>query len=390
MSRLVPKLRFKEFSGEWKQKKLGDVGNLISGLTYSPDDVRDKGLLVLRSSNVQNSKITLDDNVYVKSNIKGVNISKTNDILICVRNGSKNLIGKNTLIPNNMPLCTHGAFMMVFRSEISQFIYQLFQTNIYFKQVEADLGATINSINVNLLKKYFFYIPIPKEQQKIASCLSSLDALIEAQNKKVSALKQHKKGLMQQLFPAEGEREPKLRFKAFSGEWVEKKLGDVAIKKSSNILANTLVNNKGKYSIYGASGYLQNIDFYNEDDPYIAIIKDGSGVGKSFLCVEKSSIIGTLQVIKPLNKDNLAFLYFLINKIDFSKYISGGAIPHIYFKDYSKEIIKIPSPPEQQKIANTLSTLDNLIEAQNQKIAQLKQHKKALMQQMFVSNEVGA
>jgi hypothetical protein len=63
-------------------------------------------------------------------------------------------------------------------------------------------------------------------------------------------------------------------------------------------LANTLVNNKGKYSIYGASGYLQNIDFYNEDDPYIAIIKDGSGVGKSFLCVEKSSIIGTLQVIK--------------------------------------------------------------------------------------------
>ena len=200
MSRLVPKLRFKEFSGEWKQKKLGDVGNLISGLTYSPDDVRDKGLLVLRSSNVQNSKITLDDNVYVKSNIKGVNISKTNDILICVRNGSKNLIGKNTLIPNNMPLCTHGAFMMVFRSEISQFIYQLFQTNIYFKQVEADLGATINSINVNLLKKYFFYIPIPKEQQKIASCLSSLDALIEAQNKKVSALKQHKKALMQQMF----------------------------------------------------------------------------------------------------------------------------------------------------------------------------------------------
>jgi type I restriction enzyme S subunit len=192
---------------------------------------------------------------------------------------------------------------------------------------------------------------------------------------------------MQQLFPAEGEREPKLRFKAFSGEWVEKKLGDVAIKKSSNILANTLVNNKGKYSIYGASGYLQNIDFYNEDDPYIAIIKDGSGVGRSFLCVEKSSVIGTLQVIKPLNKDNLAFLYLLINKIDFGKYISGGAIPHIYFKDYSKEIIKIPSPPEQQKIANTLSTLDNLIEAQNQQINHLKQHKKGLMQQLFVSDE---
>ena len=174
----VPKLRFPEFrdAGEWEEKELGQLGKLVSGLTYSPDDVRDKGLLVLRSSNIQNGMITLGDNVFVRTDIKGVNLSSPNDILICVRNGSKSLIGKNALIPEGMPPCTHGAFMTVFRSDYFKFIFHLFQTEKYEKQVSADLGATINSINGNHLKKYKFYIPIfEEEQQTIADCLGSLD-----------------------------------------------------------------------------------------------------------------------------------------------------------------------------------------------------------------------
>jgi type I restriction enzyme S subunit len=379
MSRLVPKLRFKEFSGEWEERKLGGVVKFLDG--------KRKPIKESDRANMQGE--------YPYYGASGI-IDYVNDFIfdediILLSEDGENIVSRNLplvfKVAGKSWVNNHAHVLKPQKLHKLDFLVQYMENLSY---VRYNSGGAQPKLNQAVCKTIPLILPIPKEQQKIASCLSSLDSLIEAQNKKVSALKQHKKGLMQQLFPAEGEREPKLRFKAFSGEWVEKKLGDVAIKKSSNILANTLVNNKGKYSIYGASGYLQNIDFYNEDDPYIAIIKDGSGVGKSFLCVEKSSIIGTLQVIKPLNKDNLAFLYFLINKIDFSKYISGGAIPHIYFKDYSKEIIKIPSPPEQQKIANTLSTLDNLIEAQNQKIAQLKQHKKALMQQMFVSNEVGA
>src|SRR5690606_8747131 len=149
----VPRLRFPEFreAEEWKEKALGQLGKLVSGLTYSPDDVRDEGLLVLRSSNVQDGRIVLDDNVYVRPNIKGASPSLPNDILICVRNGSKSLIGKNALIPEGMPPCTHGAFMTVFRTIAAKFIIQLFQTEAYEKQVAADLGATINSINGNQL-----------------------------------------------------------------------------------------------------------------------------------------------------------------------------------------------------------------------------------------------
>lgn len=201
----VPEWRFSEFrdSGKWVKKEVHQLGELISGLTYAPDDVREMGLLVLRSSNIKNSLIELKDNVYVRTDIKGANLSLENDILICVRNGSKALIGKNAIIPKGLPVCTHGAFMTVFRAISPCFAFQLFQSSQYEKQVKADLGATINSINGNQLKKYTFYVPkLPDEQQKIADCFSSLYAIITAQAEKIEALKVHKKGLMQGLFPS--------------------------------------------------------------------------------------------------------------------------------------------------------------------------------------------
>jgi type I restriction enzyme S subunit len=200
----APTLRFPEFrdEAEWKEIKLGSLGELVPGLTYRPEDVQESGLLVLRSSNIKNGKIALDNCVYVNPQIKGANIAKPSDILICVRNGSANLIGKNALIPEEMPLCTHGAFMTVFRSRSARFVFQLFQTSRYQKQVAADLGATINSINSSQLVKYKFFVPKPREQQKIAKFLSSIDEVIAAQTEKLDALKAHKEGLMQRLFPA--------------------------------------------------------------------------------------------------------------------------------------------------------------------------------------------
>ncbi|WP_028835536.1 MULTISPECIES: restriction endonuclease subunit S [unclassified Pseudoalteromonas] len=199
----VPELRFPEFNEDeaWKETSLNELGELVSGLTYKPTDVKDEGLLVLRSSNVQDNEIKLDDNVYVDPSVNGINLSKPNDILICVRNGSKKLIGKNALIPDGLPICTHGAFMTVFRAPSAKFLFQLFQTYAYKKQVNSDLGATINSINGKRFIKYKFYIPNPNEQQKIANFLSSLDKLISLQNKKVETLKLHKKGLIQSILP---------------------------------------------------------------------------------------------------------------------------------------------------------------------------------------------
>jgi len=204
-----PRLRFPEFRSDrgWAEIRLDKLGELVSGLTYSPDDIRESGLLVLRSSNVQNGRIALDDNVYVDPAIKGANLSQPNDILICVRNGSKALIGKSALIPEGLPLCTHGAFMTVFRAQTPGFVLQLLQTTRYHKQVAGDLGATINSINGSQLLKYKFCIPTLPEQHRIADFLSNLDALLSTETQKLEIFIRHKGGLMQQLFPSPVEAE---------------------------------------------------------------------------------------------------------------------------------------------------------------------------------------
>jgi type I restriction enzyme S subunit len=205
----LPRLRFPEFRDgpEWEEERLGKLGRLVSGLTYSPGDVRDSGLLVLRSSNIRDGEIALDDCVYVRPDIDGANIAKAKDILICVRNGSKPLIGKNAIIPAGLPTCTHGAFMTVFRADAPHFVHQLFQSAAYRRQVAADLGATINSINGGNLLMYRLVVPSPAEQQRIADCLASLDAAIAAASAALAALRTHKQGLMQGLFPVAPSRE---------------------------------------------------------------------------------------------------------------------------------------------------------------------------------------
>ena len=136
-------------NGKWKMVKLKDIGVFKSGLTYSPSDVTEdpNALLVLRSSNIQDSKISLEDNVYVSREVPTESLALENDILICVRNGSKHLIGKTALVTKDVNRATHGAFMSMYRTDDFRYVFHLFQSSEYRKQVLRNLGATINSIN---------------------------------------------------------------------------------------------------------------------------------------------------------------------------------------------------------------------------------------------------
>jgi type I restriction enzyme, S subunit len=378
----VPKLRFKEFSGNWEEKPLGKYGKLVNGLTYSPDNIVENGLLVLRSSNIQNGQIAFEDNVYVDLDVAKEYLTQENDILICVRNGSKRLIGKSLLIPKNLPKSTHGAFMTVFRGDSNKFISHWLKTPMFFKEVHKNLGATINSINGSNLKKFKTFFPKKQEQEKIASFLTSVDTKIEQLTKKEQLLEQYKKGVKQKIFSQE------IRFKDDDGsefkEWEEKKLKEVTSKKSSNISANTLEENIGQCKVYGATGHLKNVNFYTEDKPYISIVKDGAGVGRVLLCDAKSSVLGTLDIIHNNHNINLYFIYLLLSRIHFEKYIVGSTIPHIYYKDYSNEKIQIPCIKEQNKIASFLSAIDTKITTTQKQLNLTKEFKKALLQQMFV------
>lgn len=185
----------------WEDKKLEDLGDCLTGLTYSPDNISDEGILVLRSPNIKNNEIVLNDTVYVNLEVKQHSISRIGDILICSRNGSKNLIGKNSLIKKSIPIATHGAFMIMFRSEFPDYIAQWMKSESYKKQVQRNLGARINSINAGELNKFKIKIPQSlEEQQKIATFLSTVDSQIEETEREIEMLKEWKKGLMQKMF----------------------------------------------------------------------------------------------------------------------------------------------------------------------------------------------
>ena len=126
-------------------------------------------------------------------------------------------------------------------------------------------------------------------------------------------------------------------------KWEEKTLGEIFDKASSNISQNKLNNCDGDYPVYGASGFIKKINFYHQDKDYLAIIKDGSGVGRVKYYEAFSSVLGTLQYLLPKDNLNIRFGYYYMLSVDFKKYHQGAAIPHIYFKDYSIEKLLFPT-----------------------------------------------
>ncbi|MCZ8022849.1 MAG: restriction endonuclease subunit S [Cyclobacteriaceae bacterium] len=413
-NKLVPKFRFPEFKnqGEWEAKELNKLGKLVNGLTYSPDDVREEGLLVLRSSNIQNGEIVLEDNVYVRPDVKGANLAEPNDILICVRNGSKALIGKNAIIPQGMPLCTHGAFMTVFRSNIPKFVFQLFQTNSFAKKVAGDLGATINSINGSNFLKYEFLIPkIPDEQNKIAACLTSLDMVITAERKKLDALREHKKGLLQNLFPQEGETVPKVRFKEFedSGEWEVKELNELGFLINGLTYSPEDVRDNGLLVLRSSNIQDGIIDLkdcvYVKEDikganlietkDILVCVRNGSKnlIGKNAIIPDDIPFATHGAFMTVFRANNPDFVYQLFQTDYYDKQVKadlGATINSINGRNFIKYEFPIPkNPKEQQKIASALSSIDELIIAQGQKLEALQLHKKGLLQGLFPNlNEV--
>ena len=233
----VPHLRFPEFSGEWKKHSLGEIGETIIGLTYKPSDVVDNnGIIVFRSSNIKNGMIDYSDLVRVNKHIKDKIITKENDILVCARNGSQRLIGKNAIIKQEDANNTFGAFMMVYRANDNPFILPLLSTKKYFSQVGENLGARINQITTSDFNGFEFYFPENHaERTKIAELFRLLDERIATQNKIIYKLKSLIRGIMVEL----------QKRGLSNGTWKKVLL--------SNVLTERNELNKSLYPVYSVS-----------------------------------------------------------------------------------------------------------------------------------------
>ena len=324
---------------------------------------------MFRSSNIQNGCMDYKDIVRVNKNVKEKLITKKDDLLVCARNGSARLIGKNAILHETDANQTFGAFMMVFRSDKNHFVHQLLNTRRYSSQVSENLGARINQITSSDLSSFEFFFPKENnEMNKISALLDLLDERIATQNKIIDKLQSLIKGISQKIVRF---NKPNVR------------LSECLVCKSST-LQESDVYEQGTYPVYGANGIVGYLDNYNTESEAVYIIKDGSGVGTVSYVTGKCSATGTLNTLQAKEGYFLQYLYYLLKVFNFEPYKTGMAIPQIYFKDYGKAKVFCPSYTEQLRYARLLSAIDNKLSIEQNIITELRIQKQYLLRQMFI------
>lgn len=379
---VVPALRFPEFRGmnEWEENKLNSLCDIINGKCNAQDHVEGgKYPLFDRSATMKYSNDYLYDCEAIIIPGEGVKFVP------------KYYIGKFNLHQRAYALkdfSCNGRFLF--------YSMEYYSGLLAIKAVK----STVLSLRLPILQNFLLYIPNNNtEQQKIADCLSSLDDLIEATAQKVEVLKEHKKGLMQRLFPAEGKNVPDLRFLEFQGaeEWKESSLDEYFDFKQG---FQCPVEEQYDKQEHGMVRFIRIIDLTQPSTPYRYINDPGNQyyINKENLFMVRYGdpglvgigyegiIANNLFQLIPKKKINPYFFYFFFSKekTRIKGLSSSTSLSAINFTSLKAlKIVVSQNTDEQQKIADCLSSIDELIEVISRKVEILKEHKKGLMQQLF-------
>ncbi|MGA8806976.1 MAG: restriction endonuclease subunit S [Thermoanaerobaculia bacterium] len=278
----------------------------------------------------------------------------------------------------------------------------VYNSLLHAKPRLTDLGAgnTFKELSGSALKGFLLLTPSPAEQHKIADCLSSMDELIVAHGRKLEALRTHKKGLMRQMFPRKGESLPHFRFPEFrdAPEWEEKKLATVIDLISGVHLAPNEYSTQGDVPYFtGPSDFTNKVDDIvkwtaeslktaNAHDTLITV--KGSGVGEIwYLTLPKVAIGRQLMAVRAHDSTGFIHHFLTTKRARFESLASGNLIPGLSRSDILDMSTPFPPPREQQRIADCLSSVDDIITSATEQLASLKKHRKSLMQQLFPTAE---
>jgi type I restriction enzyme, S subunit len=410
-----------DIPNHWKVIRLKHKGEVIIGLSYNPDNVvdEDNGTLVLRSSNIQNGKLSLNDNVYVDSLISEKLRTKKGDILICSRNGSRNLIGKNCLITPEVEGKTWGVFMSLYRSKNPYFLYWILNSPIFESQSGLYLTSTINQLTVSTLEN--LVVPFTEdevEQNQIVKYLDEkttiIDTIVDKTQQKIKTLKELRSSLINKVI-TKG-LDPNVEMKDSGVEWIceiPKKWNFVRIGYVSELLTGNPWKSdlfdyddgikivRGENVSEGFFRWGDRTRFWNQEivkgDTYflnsgdIIVSMDGSKVGKNYVLIKDQDLPLLLHQRMcriRVNPTILSeFLSYLIGSEMFRYYIdiskTDPMIPHITQKDISDFFIPLPNTQEQQNIVYYLNEQTQLIDTSIQKeqlrIEKLKEYRQSLI-----------
>lgn len=387
---------------DWEVRRLKGLGEQTIGLTYSPQDITDNsGTLVLRSSNIQNGKLVLDrdDNVYVSIDVEN-KILKDEDILICSRNGSRNLVGKTAFVITYGKKLSYGAFTTIFRSKYNKFLFYVFNAGVFEYHLASYNTSTINQLTTSMLNEIRVPFPPVKTQQKIADYLDEkcgeIDATIAKQKEIIEKLKAYKQSLISETVTKGLDKSAPLKPSGIDylgdipSHWEIKKLKflvsliDNKTKDGHSISLENIESGTGKLieteNTYDGEGisFKENDLLFGKLRPYLA---------KVYLSALKGRALGDFYVMRANKGTNPNFLKFVllsdwfIKIVDSSTY--GTKMPRASW-DFTGGM-RIPLPPisEQDCISSYLeikcSEVDTFIIEKQNIIQKLDAYKKSLI-----------
>ena len=348
-------------------------------------------MLVLRSSNIQNSKLDFNDNVFVKNEVVPNKIrTKHNDVLMCVRNGSKNLVGKTALITKEYENLAWGAFMNIIRPlENNNYLYFFLNSRSFKQQIYKDLAtATVNQITMQTLNDIKLFLPNQVEQQKIADFLSLIDKRIEKQRQLIESLKKYKRGLFNKIFSS------------FVGEYITLENILVEVNEKSKINNEYPIISSTKQGLFLQSDYF-NKQAASENTIGYKILRKGQIVFSpqnlwmgniNYNSNFEIGIVSPSYKIYQINKKfNPYFIGVLLKEpIALKEYMlaseQGASIVrrNLNLELFNNIKFKIPTLEIQDKLAVILKTANTIIEKEELYLSMLNKYKNGLLQQMFI------
>jgi type I restriction enzyme S subunit len=408
---MEPKIRFKGFTGVWKETKFDTLAKIRRGLTYSPSNITAKGVRVLRSSNInEDTFVTSEDDVFVEETCVNIPLANDGDILITAANGSPRLVGKHAVIETNGSTMVPGGFMVLAMTDEPYFLNTCMSSPWYktfLKTGVAGGNGAIGNLNKTALSDSVFFIPSNKaDRDSLASYFQHLDSLIQSTTKKIESLKQVKAASLQSMFPQEGETTPRVRFKGFEGDWRILPLSTFAkksIERNEAMEYNVTLTNSAEFGVINQREFFDH-DISNDDNinGYYVVHND------AFVYNPR---VSTFAPVGPINRNQLGYsgimspLYLIFNvegiNKDFLSYFFKTKLWHNYMKlegntgarfdrlaisdtQFFKMPIYVPEQEEQQQIASFFNSLDSQITLQTKRLEKLKQIKSACLDNMFV------
>ena len=360
----------------WKIQKLGEFADSFIGLTYKPDDISNKGTVVLRSNNIQNFRLDLNDIVRVQTHINDSKIVKNGDILMCSRNGSFSLLGKTAIIPDLPEPMSFGAFMTIIRSPFNAFLFFFFRSSTFRKNLMMGKTSTVNQITVKMLQNMQIPVPPLSEQQQIVEELDLLSSIIEKKKEQLKELDNLAQSIFYEMFgdPVTNEKRWEKTKISSHFEVNPKKAQHIATLSDDDVVSFLPMEDLEIGNVHfeaKQSKVLNDVNssytFFTENDLLLAKVTPCFENGKVSILHNLSNKIGfgssEFHVFRQKGSINCEFLYFIFRDRTFiesaSKSLTGTSglrrVPRKFVEDYQ---IPVPPLPLQQSFASKIEAIE--------------------------------